>query len=316
MPVYQRLGNTNLTANQLVINNYTITGAGVPYVGASADVNLAQHGLTASSVSTSIINFSDGSSLSTGNVASSTGGLVPFTGATANLNLASHSFTASAISANSISSQTSSAGAIRVASLVFGDGSIQIVASTGGSGETNLGQNLLTTGSGTAGVFAQKSGITLQFKDLIAGNNIGLTESASAITISGSSAGGGIPYTGATADVNLASNSLTAAAISTNNLFAGSLRVSLTTVVNSFTFDNTMCVALCSASGGSITATLPTAMGILGQEYVVKKIDSSTNAVVLKASAGQLIDGSSAINVMTQNIALKVISDNANWSII
>lgn len=58
-----------------------------------------------------------------------------------------------------------------------------------GTGEANTASNL---GAGE-GIFAQKSGVDLQFKSLIAGSNITLTPSANEITIAstGSAAGGG-----------------------------------------------------------------------------------------------------------------------------
>lgn len=55
----------------------------------------------------------------------------------------------------------------------------------GGGGEANTASNL----SGSGGIFAQKVGVDLQFKSLIAGDNIAITPSASALSISASSGG-------------------------------------------------------------------------------------------------------------------------------
>lgn len=196
----------------------------IPYSGATADLNFGLNALSGGGISGQNAKFMQ---IETNNSVSAYGGLsggnarfqqvVTNTSISAGSSISGGSSRFNSVRVDgSISGLTISGGSVRLANLVFGDGSIQTVASTGGTGEANIGANLIITGSGTAGVFAQKVGITLQFKDLIAGSNIGITESASAITISGSSqgGGGGVPYTGATADVNLATHSLTAQTLS------------------------------------------------------------------------------------------------------
>ncbi len=71
------------------------------------------------------------------------------------------------------------------------------------------------------------------------------------------------------------------------------------------------------ASGGSRTATLPTAVGASGTCYVIKKIDSSTNTVILATTSAQTIDGaaSSALALATQYESITLCSDGANWLI-
>lgn len=61
------------------------------------------------------------------------------------------------------------------------------VVSLRSGGEINTASNL---GSGS-GVFAQKAGVDLQFKSLVAGSNITLTPSATAITVASTGGGGG-----------------------------------------------------------------------------------------------------------------------------
>lgn len=59
------------------------------------------------------------------------------------------------------------------------------------SGETNTGSNL---GAGTA-IFAQKTGVNLDFKTLVAGTSITLGSDANTITINSSASGGGASFT-------------------------------------------------------------------------------------------------------------------------
>jgi len=56
-------------------------------------------------------------------------------------------------------------------------------------GETNTASNVGTTGTGTAGVFKQKTGVNLEMRRVVAGANVTVTEGASDITIAASASG-------------------------------------------------------------------------------------------------------------------------------
>jgi hypothetical protein len=71
-----------------------------------------------------------------------------------------------------------------------------------------------------------------------------------------------------------------------------------------------------NASGGAVTRTLPTAVGIAGKSYVIKKVDSSANVVAVGTTSSQTIDGAAAPwNIRFQNESLEFRSDGANWQI-
>ena len=71
----------------------------------------------------------------------------------------------------------------------------------------------------------------------------------------------------------------------------------------------------CDASGGSFTITLPTAVGITGKRYDVRKSDSSSNAVTIDASGAETINGSLTAVIAIQYVNLTLISDGANWMV-
>ena len=74
------------------------------------------------------------------------------------------------------------------------------------------------------------------------------------------------------------------------------------------------CVILVS---GNTTITLPTAAGITGKVYVVKKTDAAGTTVAIATTSSQTIDGAAApLNITVQNQAFTVISDGSNWQII
>ena len=70
------------------------------------------------------------------------------------------------------------------------------------------------------------------------------------------------------------------------------------------------------ASGGAITITLPSASGIAGRIYTLKKIDSSTSTVTVATSNSETIDGASTYSLSDQWKYVSVQSDGTNWIII
>ncbi len=71
-----------------------------------------------------------------------------------------------------------------------------------------------------------------------------------------------------------------------------------------------------NANSGSITISLPAASTCAGRVYVVKKIDSSSNNVVLDADGSELIDSISSFTLIVQNQSVTVQSDGSGWWII
>jgi hypothetical protein len=77
-------------------------------------------------------------------------------------------------------------------------------------------------------------------------------------------------------------------------------------------------VLLVSAASGNVTITLPTAVGISGRSYTIKRTDSTTsNTVTVATTASQTIDGATTYtSLWAQYTYLQVISDGANWWIV
>lgn len=84
----------------------------------------------------------------------------------------------------------------------------------------------------------------------------------------------------------------------------------LRTETSNYTMTNTDVVVLGS---GTITLTLPTAVGISGRSYQVKNI--STGVVTLDGDGSETIDGQTT-QALSQDEALTVISDGTEWWII
>jgi hypothetical protein len=70
------------------------------------------------------------------------------------------------------------------------------------------------------------------------------------------------------------------------------------------------------ATGGAFSITLPTAVGITGRLYTIKKIDASVNAVTVATTSSQTIDGATTKALTLQHSAITVQSNGSNWHIL
>lgn len=73
---------------------------------------------------------------------------------------------------------------------------------------------------------------------------------------------------------------------------------------------------LADATAGAITITLPDATAVPRRMYLIKKVDSSANAVTVSAYGTQTIDGSASVSISTQYGTLHIQSDGSNWHIL
>lgn len=88
--------------------------------------------------------------------------------------------------------------------------------------------------------------------------------------------------------------------------------VAKTTTYSILNSDN---LILCS--GSAFTVTLPTAIGITGKVYKIKKTDASlTNIITVATTSAQTIDGVTTTTLNTQYEMIEVVSDGANWQLL
>ena len=71
---------------------------------------------------------------------------------------------------------------------------------------------------------------------------------------------------------------------------------------------------LCDCTLNSITINLPAAID--GQQYVIKKIDSSINTVTIDGDSSETIDGALTKILTTQYECVTIVSDGTNWFIV
>lgn len=92
--------------------------------------------------------------------------------------------------------------------------------------------------------------------------------------------------------------------------------VSVATKTTTYTALSSDDVILCNATSAAFTVSLPTAVGLTGKQYVIKKTDSTFNAVTIDPNSTETIGGSSTTTLNTQGESLRFVSDGANWQII
>lgn len=91
--------------------------------------------------------------------------------------------------------------------------------------------------------------------------------------------------------------------------------------VRSFTSANSLPatgrVALCDATGGAFTLTLPDATAVQkGYRYSVKRLNAGGNNVTVGTVSAQTIDGITSQVLTTQYQSIEVVSDGSNWHIL
>jgi hypothetical protein len=119
-----------------------------------------------------------------------------------------------------------------------------------------------------------------------------------------------------TLNQNTTGNAATATTATTATNVTGSITTAISTKTTAYTAtasDNTL---LGNATSAAFSITLPTAVGITGKTYTVKKIDSSANAVTVATTSSQTIDGTTTKPLARQYDAIAVQSDGSNWMII
>lgn len=85
-----------------------------------------------------------------------------------------------------------------------------------------------------------------------------------------------------------------------------------TNQTSTYTIDNTDCVVNCTAN--TFTVTLPTAVGIEGQYFIIK--NSGTGVITLEADGSETIDGALTKVMAVQYESYTVVSNGANWIVI
>jgi hypothetical protein len=92
--------------------------------------------------------------------------------------------------------------------------------------------------------------------------------------------------------------------------------LSVKSKTTTYTLVNTDDVILADASSTAFTLTLPTASGITGKVFFIKKTDSSVNEVTIDGDGSETIDEGTTLVISVQYACVTIVSDGTNWHII
>lgn len=93
---------------------------------------------------------------------------------------------------------------------------------------------------------------------------------------------------------------------------ASSTTLPFTNKTATYTIDNEDCVVNCTS--GTFTVTLPTAVGLTGQYFVVK--NSGTGVITIDGDGAETIDGAANKILAVQYESMTVASNGANWIVV
>lgn len=103
----------------------------------------------------------------------------------------------------------------------------------------------------------------------------------------------------------------------TESKLSNTQNIAYTTKSTTYTALTTDYFISCSASGGSWTLTLPTAVGITGKVFIIGRSDQTlANAVTVDGNASETINGSANLKLATQGERIKIVSDGTNWQLL
>lgn len=93
----------------------------------------------------------------------------------------------------------------------------------------------------------------------------------------------------------------------------GTTTLPLTNRTSAYVVDMTTdCVINCTAN--TFTVTLPTAVGIEGQYFIIK--NSGTGVITIDGDGSETIDGAGNKTLSVQYESMTVVSDGANWIVV
>ena len=97
---------------------------------------------------------------------------------------------------------------------------------------------------------------------------------------------------------------------------SGSFATNVVTKTSNYTATEADAVILVNSTSAPVQITFPSAQGILGRQYVVKKVDNTTKTVTIATTNNQTIDGTPTKTLSSPFQTIRVVSDGSNWLVL
>ncbi len=93
----------------------------------------------------------------------------------------------------------------------------------------------------------------------------------------------------------------------------GAIATPITTKSSNYTLTEADSAVIGNSVSSAIILTLPTAVGIAGRQYLIKRGYTSSFNVTVAAASGETIDGNSSIALNSSSPSAILISDGSDW---
>ncbi len=151
--------------------------------------------------------------------------------------------------------------------------------------------------------------LPLTFQDATTQATAGVLPTRQVISGAGLTGGGTLA---ADRTLNVVANADASMVVNADDIQVGRLQMLANTAVNVAAGASGFIAV--DATGGNRVITLPTAVGIAGRTYAVKKVDVSANTVSVTPNGAETIDGVAAATVLAVQWArVLLVSDGTNW---
>lgn len=88
----------------------------------------------------------------------------------------------------------------------------------------------------------------------------------------------------------------------------------IVTVTTAYTIISNVFYVRADATAGAFAVTLPAALNLQGRQILIKKIDSSANAITVTAAGSDTIEGAATSSLAAQwNKTLLISNGNTSW---
>lgn len=93
-------------------------------------------------------------------------------------------------------------------------------------------------------------------------------------------------------------------------------KTNINIITTDTTLDSSHNIVTANSSSGTLTISLPTAVGMSGKTYKIRKIGTDYNNIIIDADSSETIDGLSTWELKMPHDYVEIISDGSNWRIL